>query len=306
MKQIKSDDLISRLLIRFNEELGGYLKGDVVTIKSPIDVGLDDAIRYEIENLHEGTKKKRGIKLVVILETNGGYIEVVERIYNVFRKHYDLVDFIVPNFAYSAGTVLVLSGDEIYMDYYSVLGPIDPQVRFNDGRFLPGIGYLQKFNELVKLIDEASDPGKLRAEMAFLINKFEPATLSFIEQSRDHSISLLESWLPRHKFKNWNKKETSGGTVTTKDKKDRAKEIANILGDPNKWHSHGRGIDIKSLTSDDIKLKINNFGTSKGLNDNIRKYYDLLVDYCIKLGITGINDTIIHSYRGLRRLNLRD
>ncbi len=46
---------------------------------------------------------------------------------SVMRKHYKEVSFIVPSHAYSAGTVLVLSGDKIYMDYYSVLGPIDPQ-----------------------------------------------------------------------------------------------------------------------------------------------------------------------------------
>jgi ClpP class serine protease len=52
----------------------------------------------------------------------------VERIVSVFRKHYDIVEYVVPNYAYSASTILVLSGDEIYLDYYSVLGPIDPQM----------------------------------------------------------------------------------------------------------------------------------------------------------------------------------
>src|SRR5579863_3773996 len=112
----------------YNNSLGDHLTSDVLIIKSPIRFGLDDAIRNEIENLHTGTRNTRPKNLSVIVETNGGYIEVVERIYNVFRKHYSCVNFIVPNYAYSAGTVLVLSGDEIYMDYYSVLGPIDPQM----------------------------------------------------------------------------------------------------------------------------------------------------------------------------------
>jgi len=51
-----------------------------------------------------------------VLTTGGGSIEVVQRIVDVFRQHYTLVDFIVPNYAYSAGTVLAMSGDAIYMD----------------------------------------------------------------------------------------------------------------------------------------------------------------------------------------------
>lgn len=42
-----------------------------------------------------------------------------------------------------------MSGDNIYMDYFSVLGPIDPQVQNKEGRFVPALGYLDKVNELV-------------------------------------------------------------------------------------------------------------------------------------------------------------
>ena len=79
-------------------------------------------------------------------------------------------------FAYSAGTILALSGDKIYMDYYSVLGPIDPQFLDSNGKqLLPGVGYLRKYNELVKQINESESAPK--AELAFLIKKFDPAML---------------------------------------------------------------------------------------------------------------------------------
>jgi ClpP class serine protease len=65
-------------------------------------------------------------KLAVLLTTGGGVVEVLPRIVDTFRRHYDVVDFIVPNYAFSAGTVLVMSGDAIHMDSYSRLGPIDP------------------------------------------------------------------------------------------------------------------------------------------------------------------------------------
>jgi len=53
-----------------------------------------------------------------------------------------VVDFLIPSHAMSAGTILAMSGDAIHMDYYSVLGPIDPQVENQEGRLIPALGYL--------------------------------------------------------------------------------------------------------------------------------------------------------------------
>lgn len=279
--------------------LGTHLKSDILTIKSPILLGLDDAIRHEIENL---VTAKGPDRLTVLIETTGGNVEVVERIYNVFRKHYKIVDFIVPNYAYSAGTILVLSGDEIYMDYYSVLGPIDPQYDSEGGRYMPGLGYLQKFNELVTKVNKAKSADAVRAELAYLLKKFDPATLFFLEQAKSHSESLLEDWLPKHKFKNWERRATSKKKVTAAYKRSRAKKIATVLGDAERWHSHGRGIGIRELTSDEIKLQVVNFGDDKALNEKVRPYYDLFTDYCGKLGAGNYNSVVLHSKNGLRRL----
>ena len=35
------------------------------------------------------------------------------------------------------------------MDYYSVLGPIDPQVNRGEG-LVPALGYLKKYDELIE------------------------------------------------------------------------------------------------------------------------------------------------------------
>lgn len=43
-----------------------------------------------------------------------------------------------------------MSGNDIYMDYYSVLGPIDPQVKNKDNNWVAALGYLDKVNELLK------------------------------------------------------------------------------------------------------------------------------------------------------------
>jgi hypothetical protein len=304
VKAAKANDLIERELKECNRRLGKHSNSDVLILKSPIKFGLDDAIRTEVENLHDSGSAKdvRPGCLTVIVETNGGYIEVVERIYNVFRKHYQTVDFIVPNCAYSAGTVLVLSGDEIYMDYYSVLGPIDPQMESENDRFVSGLGYLAKFEELTNTINAAASPETVRAQLAYLLKKFDPAELFDLDQARKHSEELLVEWLSKHKFKDWKETETQKTPVTDADRRARAKQIAETLAKPERWHSHGRGIGLKELGGEELKLKIIDFGADPDLNQKIRAYYDLFIDYCKKMGANTSNHTVLHSSNGVRRV----
>ena len=291
MGALNTNDIIQQALFEKCENLEKELGGNVIFIRAPMASGIDDVVRRAVEGLvsHEGKRDK----LIVVLETNGGSIEAVERISDVFRHHFEVVEFVVPSQAYSAGTVLVLSGDAIYMDYYSVLGPIDPQIKSADGRWVPGLGYLEKYNEL---IEKGSDINV--AEMEYLLQKFDPAELFSLEQARKHSVALIEKWLSEFKFKNWKKKEGSGKRVTNKDRKERAQEIARLLGDPNEWHSHGRGIGLKTLESDKIKLKIDNFGEAEDLNRAIREYYDLIMDCCRSFDIK----MCLHTKNGLSPL----
>lgn len=104
----------------------------------------------------------------------------------------------IPNFAYSAGTVLSLSGDRIFMDYYSVLGPIDPQISSKDRlQQLSGLGILKKFDEICKKINNAGSEENCRAEMIYLVKHFEPEKLFAIEQAKQYGISLITKWLPK-------------------------------------------------------------------------------------------------------------
>ena len=85
--------------------------------------------------------------MYIILTTTGGSAIAVERYVNIIRYHYKEVHFIVPDYAYSAGTIFCMSGDSIFMDYFSVLGPIDPQVQNKEGKWVAALGYLDKVNE---------------------------------------------------------------------------------------------------------------------------------------------------------------
>ncbi len=290
MREINSDDVIQKLISEKSKALEGQLDGEVIMIRAPMAPEVDDLVRREVEGLV--ARHDCHSRLIVVLETNGGSVEVVERIHDVFREHFKEIYFIIPNFAYSAGTVLTLSGDEIYMDYYSVLGPIDPQIRTRDGRQVPALGYLEKYKELIK----KSEEGEITpAEMEFLVRKFDPAELFAVEQARKHSETLICDWLPKYKFKDWNHRDTSGDEVTADYRKKRATEIADLLGNPKEWNTHGRGIPLRTLCSEKIKLKIKNFGEDEELNTAIREYYDLFIDYCTKRGA----DFAIHTKRRL-------
>ncbi|MCC7482930.1 MAG: ATP-dependent Clp protease proteolytic subunit, partial [Hyphomicrobiales bacterium] len=118
MDTINSNELVEVTLRQGNQHLGTLFKSDVLFLKSGMRQPVDDAVKDEIEEIKRLDKKSQS-KIVVIVETSGGYVETVERIVSVFRQHYKTVEYVIPNHAYSAGTVLVMSGDEIHMDYYS-------------------------------------------------------------------------------------------------------------------------------------------------------------------------------------------
>jgi len=293
MEAINVGQLTHHVLTDMNERVAKAFDADCVFINSDMRSPLDDEFRVVIEELTGGEQKQ---KLAVILQTAGGYMETVERLVAVMRKGYKEISYVIPNYAYSAGTVLVMSGDEIYMDYYSVLGPIDPQYPGEDGRFLPGMGYLAKFEELRDLINK-NGAGAHQAEMAYLVKNFDPAQLFHIEQAITHGESLIKEWLPKYKFKDWKKTQTSGKKVTKQMKIDRAEKIAKVLGNAEKWHSHGRGISMRELKTEEINLIVKDFGQNPSLSMDIRNYHGLAVDYYQKK--SGVNG-FIHSRLGMR------
>lgn len=63
------------------------------------------------------------------IESPGGSGEAAEEIVECIRNKFDNVSFVVSGEAKSAGTIMVLSGNEIYMTESGSLGPIDAQVK---------------------------------------------------------------------------------------------------------------------------------------------------------------------------------
>lgn len=264
-------------------KIEGLLEADGLTIISPIVHGLDTMVRDALDKFDP--KKD---KIVIILDTPGGTVEVVERMVDAIRHYYDNVIFIIPDRAMSAGTIFAMSADTILMDYFSCLGPIDPQV-IKDGVFVPANAYLIQFEEL----NQKATNGTLTTAEYALLNKLDLAELHQFEQAKELSTELLKKWLSQYKFKNWVTTETSNTPVTDQMKEQRANEIAVQLNDTTRWHSHGRGINMYTLTNE-INLKIDDYSSVAGLGDIVKEYFELLKDYMAREKIQNFVHTREH------------
>ena len=262
------DDYIKVQLTHRLESIGNTLSVDVTTIVSPILPGLELRLRDAIDVLRD---KKNSV--AVILDTQGGIVEVVERMVNALRYIYEDVTVIVPDRAMSAGTIFALSADRIMMDHLSSLGPIDPQIE-RDGKLVPALSYLNQFE---RLNNKAQNGALTTAEYA-LLSKLDLGELYQFEQARELSVELLIKWLSNYKFKNWTKTEDRQLEVTPEMKEKRAKEIAALLNNPERWHSHGRAIDMRTL-QEEVGLKIDNLADNVELHKDIQDYFELLKDY---------------------------
>lgn len=275
MAEVK--DFIERMLEWQLSQLASIRKSDVMAIYGPMYENLPALVRDEIERMMEIQPNNN--TLTILLSTGGGLVDSVERTVEVIRQHYGYVDFIIPDQAMSAGTVFALSGDNIYMDYYSQLGPIDPQFLI-DENWIPVLGYLEKFEEL----NEKSRDGSLTPLEYALVEQLDLADLHQYEQAREHSVELLEKWLPAFKFKNWHKTQSRGKRVTSEMKQERAKEIALKLNDTKRWHAHSRGISMQVL-QEELNLRIEDMSLDGRFRQVVKEVHTFIVDFMQTSGL---------------------
>ncbi|MFH1113253.1 MAG: ATP-dependent Clp protease proteolytic subunit [Pseudomonadota bacterium] len=256
--------------------LEDYFQGDVAFYYGALGNDVLRSFRDFIEQLAATTRFGRA-RLVFFLNTPGGSVEVAEKMVEIMRYHYPEVLFVVPDYAFSAGTILCMSGNRIYMEYSSALGPIDPQV-WNGNQWVPALGYL----DWVQIMVNKSAAGQLTNAEFLILQNQDPALLSKYEQARNLTITLLKKWLVDYKFQDWTQHNTNpakiGTSVTLAEKQQRAEEIANALGNNQYWHSHGRMIGPITLQSV-LKLRIDDYSSDRTLQSLIRSYNDLLTGH---------------------------
>ena len=241
-----------------------------------IDVSLMQDDFYTIQDILRESDKKQ---IDVYLETPGGSGEAAEEIAKFLHKKFDEVNFIVAGEAKSAGTILALSGDNIYMCDTGSLGPIDAQIKIGRS-VVSAYDYKEWIEEKRK---EAATTGRLNPFDAIMIAQISPGEIYGVTNSLDFAKILVQDWLVKYKFKNWKITRSSRKPVTQEMKEVRAAEIADYLCKHTAWKTHGRSLKI-----DDLKelLQIENIDDQPDLANIvyriktiIRLIFDSSTDY---------------------------
>lgn len=241
---IELQDELQRLIKEYNKYTGRYMfvyASDNNKGRSrDIDVSMVQDDFYNIQDiLRESTHKK----IDFYIETPGGSGEAAEEIAKFLRKKFEEVNFVIAGEAKSAGTILVLSGDNIYMTDTGSLGPIDAQVRI--GRSVVSAHDYKEWVDLKRA--EAATSGSLNPFDAVMIAQISPGELYGVINSLEFAKDLVKCWLENHKFKNWNITRESKTPVTPEMRKERAEKVAEMFCDHTTWRTHGRSLKIEDL-----------------------------------------------------------
>ncbi|MFQ3596789.1 MAG: hypothetical protein SNJ66_00465 [Chloroherpetonaceae bacterium] len=124
----------------------------------------------------------------VLLHSPGGRPDATERIVHILRNKFKRVHFLIPHSAYSAATMLALSGNSITLHPSATLGPIDPQINGIPARSI------KRGFEKVKEIIKQEGPEALPAYIP-LIEKYSLDLLELCEDSEKLSKDLVTEWI---------------------------------------------------------------------------------------------------------------
>ncbi len=168
----------------------------------------------------------------LLLHTGGGDVDAAEKLMSLVQATVagGQLRVIIPDFAKSAGTLMILGADTLIMSDSSELGTIDPQIVADDGRgnviWHSVLSYLDAFKTHSDALRENPDDPVAR----LMLCKLDPTTLRHYEAIRDRARSFAESQLKR-KGRNFS-------------------QIAAAFMDIRRWQSHGQMInwqDVKEL-----------------------------------------------------------
>lgn len=180
--------------------------------------------------------------LDLLLHSPGGGVSATESLIYYIRAMFgDDIRVFVPQIAMSGGTLLALTGREIWMGKHSNLGPIDPQ--FGS---IPAVTLIEEFRRAHDEIVE--EPTKLKVWTPIL-SRISPALLTMAQQAIELSSAVAVNAMTDGMFKN------------RADGEQKALEIAQQLTNANMHKEHARhihsedlkkmGLNVKNLESDD-------------------------------------------------------
>lgn len=204
--------------------------------------------------------------LVLILHTPGGDINAVESIVEYLHSKFQPINVIVPFLAMSGGSMISLASDTIVLGKQSQLGPVDPQILFNNqyhsARALQE-GLQQAKKEITDDIKSAH----------FWAHILQQTTLSLIletEKSLAYSKGLVTKWLAKRMLKDIKCKE---------ERIQKAKDIAAFFNAEKtsthgQIHVHGQRVGGDKLK--ELGLNVEFLEDKQKLQDDVLTAYHIM------------------------------
>lgn len=189
----------------------------------------------------------------VLLHSPGGRPDATERLVGLLRGKFNEVNFLIPHSAYSAATMLALSGNSIILHPSGTLGPIDPQISGIPARSI------KRGFEKVKECIAKEGPEALPAYIP-LIEKYSLHLLELCEDSENLSRKLVSTWLKRYMFKG--DKKAVG----------KIQKAVNYFSDYDRHLLHSRPLSIDKLSKFGLKIEL----ADETLQDLLWEAYILL------------------------------
>ena len=206
-----------------------------------------------LHNINEGES------IDLLLHTIGGDVDAAEKLIRLVRSKvgHGQLRVVVPEFAKSAGTVMVLGADCVVMSDTSELGPIDPQMEFADShgnvRMHSVQNYLDAYEEHYQTI--VANPHNVASQI--MLGKIDPDTVKLCQAVMERVRQLAESLLRQGMFRNvGNFTQTVGELLDTK-----------------QWLSHAQMISWEAAKHSKIGLHVEYLNQDDDLWQNFWRLY---------------------------------
>lgn len=181
----------------------------------------------------------------VIIDSFGGDADAAYHMAKLIDNHFSgNIKYVVPRFAKSAATLMVCGGNKIVMGETSELGPLDPQIRQDDGTYISAKAVQATLELIKKHLDKEDKHGLELATI--LASRINPLVLGQYESSIDIAKEYQRELLQLRMFRGSKKADVDkivdrfATGYTHHSRVISCKEAGDIFGDTN----------VEILTSD--------------------------------------------------------
>lgn len=198
---------------KYVNELEKKRKSTVIPLLFTDETELDRGTVTDIYDYLEFTKKIGTVKqLDIILHSSGGILDAAIHLTEILRSYSRNLNFIVPRYAKSAATLVALSGDGIFMDKPSELGPLGPVWIGEEGEYEPSAlpHTIEFLRDLEKKLPKDSKTIEIIAK------RLSIERMGVYKASLEDSVEPLTELLCTRMFKKTPNRESVAGKIAKK------------------------------------------------------------------------------------------